>query len=130
MLGTYLGKFEERAVWTIVSPEDAQTEGDEEEGKGKGSEGVAREVVPEDVQGGLAWGHLEADIHQLLTWAYVLVLPQIHPQVLLKFLLCRHWQLLLIELEQLLKHLRNRVQRLEIKNTHVSKGDNENFYHE
>ncbi len=89
-----------------VSLEDAEAQGNKEEGECEGGKGVAGEVAPEDVEGGLTGGHLVADIHQLLAWARVLVLLLVHPQILLEVLLCILGDLLLVQLEQLLKYLR------------------------
>lgn len=79
--------------------EDAQAKGDEEEGESKCGKGVASQVAPEYVQGGLGGGHLEGDIHQLLSRAHVLDLLLIDPQFPPKLLLCLLGNLLLVQLE-------------------------------
>ena len=94
------------------SLKDAEAQRNEEEGKGKGRKGIAGEVAPEDVEGGLGGSHLEADIHQLLPGAVVLVVLLVHPKILLEVLLCLLGYLLLVQLEHLLKHLRNTPIRL------------------
>ena len=91
-------------LWSKEGPwwgslEDAEGQGDKQEAEGECCIGIAIQFVIEWAQAGLVWCAFECHVHQLLPWAAVLVLGRVKPEILLKFLLCLLWHLLLIQLE-------------------------------
>ena len=86
-------------------PEDSQCKGDKQESEGKGSVCIAVEVVVEEPQARLIRGALECDVYKLLAGAAVLIFGWIEPHVAVHVPLGPLGHLLLVQLEQLLKHL-------------------------